>query len=781
MQNIHIVILKFISMKKMILLFGVLLFISTNGIAQSQHVKIMVLDALNGQALPGATVQITGSDKIISTDADGVATQFSVDESLEIIVSYIGYQTQQLTIGAEHRYMLVKMQPDATLLKTVVVTATRTRRDMMDVPQRVSTVSSSKLNAIQAFSADDYLKTVAGINYSRGASIFGSSTVSLRGMGNEQGRTLVLLDGVPLNKSDGGSVNWNAIPQASIGQIEVVKGPGSSIHGGNAMGGVIHMISRTAVEKLEVNASQGYSTFNTWDSQLELQGRNQKFFWSVSGMYRNSDGYITQPADEIDEYSIPSFLDEYRASARAGYEIKAGQTIEASLAYYDGKRGTGSSFIGYGFENENLAAPEGAFNRYGSLNGRLVYRAALPNNGLLNMSLYGQREEYQNIRESLSKAKIIRYDVSSYRDDIGLTSTYTQQLGSMQQITAGVDFRNGAVDGADVYLTSTDEVINQGKINMLGAFVQDEISIPGTKFSILAGLRFDHASFYDGRFLVNNPTAETEFLQDYDGDLSDANFNALSPRIGIQYFTNSKYRLFAGYSRGFRSPVLDDMCRTGRISGGMKLANPNLKPEYLDNFEIGADIFPTEKIHLSASLYYAIGTNYHAYIATGDSLILNNRMRPIRIKDNIGEVAITGLELEAEWNILQNLSWNFAYTYTDTEIKDYKRFNDLIDDDLTGKMLVYQPKNSLFTSISWKSKIVNGFISWNYKGEQAINDINTEKIEAFNYVDFHLWRSIYKGLSASLEAHNLLDQDFIDSRNLVAPGRMVMVKLRYKL
>ncbi|MDV7393642.1 TonB-dependent receptor, partial [Arthrospira platensis SPKY1] len=134
-----------------------------------------------------------------------------------------------------------------------------------------------------------------------------------------------------------------------------------------------------------------------------------------------------------------------------------------------------------------------------------------------------------------------------------------QQLGSMQQITTGIDFRNGGVDGADVYVTSTDEVINQGKMNMLGAFVQDEISIPGTKFSVLAGLRFDHASFYDGRFLVNNPTSETEFLQDYDGDLSDANFNALSPRIGIQYFTNSKYRLFAGYSRGFRSPVLDDM------------------------------------------------------------------------------------------------------------------------------------------------------------------------------------------------------------------------------
>jgi iron complex outermembrane receptor protein len=47
---------------------------------------------------------------------------------------------------------------------------------------------------------------------------------------------LVLIDGVPVNKADGGSVNWNLISTCDIERIEVVKGPSSALYGGNAMG-----------------------------------------------------------------------------------------------------------------------------------------------------------------------------------------------------------------------------------------------------------------------------------------------------------------------------------------------------------------------------------------------------------------------------------------------------------------------------------------------------------------------------------------------------------------
>jgi iron complex outermembrane receptor protein len=58
----------------------------------------------------------------------------------------------------------------------------------------------------------------------------------MRGLsGNEQARVLVMIDGVPVNKSDGGSVNWNLLDPAMVERIEVVKGPASSMYGSNAM------------------------------------------------------------------------------------------------------------------------------------------------------------------------------------------------------------------------------------------------------------------------------------------------------------------------------------------------------------------------------------------------------------------------------------------------------------------------------------------------------------------------------------------------------------------
>ncbi len=70
-------------------------------------------------------------------------------------------------------------------------------------------------------------------------------------------------------------------------------------------------------------------------------------------------------------------------------------------------------------------------------------------------------------------------------------------------------------------------------------------------------------------------------------------------------------------------------------------------------------------------------------------------------------------------------------------------------------------------------------VSYNYKGVQWLNDVNTEEIESFNYIDLHLWRPLYQDLSVALKVHNLLDQDFADSRNMITPGRMANAQLKY--
>lgn len=664
-------------------------------------------------------------------------------------------------------------------LDAVVVTASRSARGIYEVPVRLDLVDRSSIEAMPSFSADEFLRSVPGISVSRGASIFGASTVSMRGMGSEAGRTLVMMDGVPINKTDGGSVNWNAINVDEIEQIEVMKGPGSGIYGGNAMGGVINIITPTPQQGIQGSIGQSFGTFLTSNTLANVTGRQENFFWGVNGRYRTSDGYISEFADDIDEFTVESFLNEYQAGGRAGYFFSPDQMIDATASFYSGQRGTGSNFNGFGFQNEEFAAPDGAYNQYDVLSGRVIYRGDFKEAGQLNITLFGQRELYQNIRESVRNNVISRFDVESVRSDIGFLSSYNLELGSMHRITAGIDLRNGAVDGADIYLTSTDRVLNLGKMNQLGIFIQDEISLPGTPISFLANIRYDYAGFYDGAFIVEDPTNETAFLQDFDGVLDDASFSAISPRFSVQYFMPGQFRIYTGYSRGFRAPVLDDMCRTGRISGGMKLANPNLQPEYLDNFELGGDIFLANRITISPAVFYSIGTDYHAYIATGDSLIMNNRMRPIRIKDNIGEVELLGAELSLSAQIANGLEFSAAYAYTETNIKSFRVLDPDQDADISGKQLVYQPRDLLNTSLTWRNPWVNAFIAFNYKGSQWLNDVNTEELEAFSFVDLHLWRPIISGVSLAVKIHNLLDQEYIDSRNRIAPGRMINAELRF--
>ena len=111
-----------------------------------------------------------------------------------------------------------------------------------------------------AQSVDDILSMLSGVNTTRSDGISNMHTnVSIRGLaGDEQGRTLVLFDGIPINTSDEGSVNWNSIHIDNVQRIEVFKGPGSSLYGNSAMGGVINIISKRPVSPFSLNTSGSY-------------------------------------------------------------------------------------------------------------------------------------------------------------------------------------------------------------------------------------------------------------------------------------------------------------------------------------------------------------------------------------------------------------------------------------------------------------------------------------------------------------------------------------------
>ncbi|MGH7412347.1 MAG: TonB-dependent receptor, partial [Candidatus Methylomirabilis sp.] len=157
-------------------------------------------------------------------------------------------------------------------LEPVVVSASRIEQRLRDVPANVTVLTREEIQQSPARTVDDLLRQVPGFSlFRRSGSLVTHPTtqgVSLRGIGpSGVSRTLVLLDGVPLNDPFGGWVYWSKVPLESIERIEVVRGGGSGVYGNYALGGVINIVTRRP-EAWVVQAKLDLGTRDTVDADI---------------------------------------------------------------------------------------------------------------------------------------------------------------------------------------------------------------------------------------------------------------------------------------------------------------------------------------------------------------------------------------------------------------------------------------------------------------------------------------------------------------------------------
>jgi iron complex outermembrane receptor protein len=531
-----------------------------------------------------------------------------------------------------------------------------------------------------------------------------------------------------------------------------------------------------------VKAGFDYGTFNTIGGRLSTGGnfnvksKEDSWYWMANTFYRQSDGYITQSEADVkaNPYIVNSDLREVGAGFRTQYSFGEKHSIGASLNYYNDNRGTG----------EKVHQPHGNTTDHDSYGLNLNYKGQFGKYILLS-SAYFLNEDYKKVNEYL-KDDYTWYDVLSTRRDYGWLTTLTHPLGNHHKVTGGFDFRNGSVDAWDKYYTSTDIVYNAGKMNTWSSFLQDEIGLLNDKVRILASLRYDAAHFYDGSFYTESPTMETAFMEDYQDKAMPTHIrSALSPRLSAHYRWDSNNRVYVGYSQGFRPAVLDDMCRSGRIKGGFKIASPELKPEFLHNYEAGVDFSPfttgiLHNLKSEASAFYSKGFDFQYYVTNGQTIDMGFGERPVFIRANISEVEIYGAEFSANFEINSSVSLFAGYAYASAKILDYTKIaaNDTID--LSGKTMTDVPANIVTAGASWLNRILNASLTFRYTGSMYINDQNTwdellqsDQYPAYTTVDLKFWRPVFSHYYLSFGIQNLFDVKIYDSKYNVGPGRFI--------
>jgi iron complex outermembrane receptor protein len=324
-------------------------------------------------------------------------------------------------------------------------------------------------------------------------------------------------------------------------------------------------------------------------------------------------------------------------------------------------------------------------------------------------------------------------------------------------------------------------------MNNLGIFIQDEMSFLTDKFRVIAGLRYDYAHYFDGAFYIETPSGETSWMTQYvDSSQAVNTWSALSPKLSLQYRFRENDRLYVSYARVFRPSVLDDLCRSGRMRGGFKMANSELGPETLDNVEIGGDVELPLKIMFSGSVFYSVGKDFIYYVNTGDSIDMGFGDRPIYLPENITGVDIFGIEMEFNYDIIPGLRLMLNYSHTHSEITDYEPRNPEGQTDLSGKYLIDVPADMVSGSLTWMNRIVNAGLAAKFSGKRWVNDQNVydeivgdDQYPAYTTVDAKVWKD-FKHFYLALTAQNIFDVEYYDSKGAVCPGRFVTIEAGVK-
>jgi TonB-linked SusC/RagA family outer membrane protein len=247
---------------------------------QEHNIKGVVQDE-NGQPLVGANIIEKGTTNGTQTDFDGNFSIDIVDENAILVVSYLGFLTQEVTVSRQTSITVI-LKEDSAKLDEIVVTAlglSRKEKSLGYSVQKVEGESISKANEVNV--VNSLTGKVSGLQITRsGNGLTGSSRVVLRGdrsLNLNQNQALFVINGVPVNNSvfatngtaairGGGATDFgNAISELdpnTIESISVLKGPSAAaLYGSRGANGVILITTKTGVSSQGINVEYNSSLF----------------------------------------------------------------------------------------------------------------------------------------------------------------------------------------------------------------------------------------------------------------------------------------------------------------------------------------------------------------------------------------------------------------------------------------------------------------------------------------------------------------------------------------
>lgn len=330
--------------------------------AQSTSISGTVTSSPDGLPLAGVTVSLKNG-KATSTDADGRFTIAAAPKD-ELIFSFVGYKTKQVTIGANTTTLTVSLERGENAMNEVVVTALGITRQRKALGYAVQELKAKDIAEAQEGNIVNALAgKVAGVRITNTQGDMGSARIVIRGETSIQGNNqpLFVVDGVPVDNSQFGAGGSRDFPNAisdinseDIESISILKGPNAAaLYGSRAAHGVVLIKTKTGKRKQGLGITINNNT--TFDRLLTLPKYQNVFGQGSNGQFSYKDGKgggINDGVDEswgpkMDGRLIPQFYsngepvpflphpDNVRDYFRTGFTLANGVAIADAGDKYD--------------------------------------------------------------------------------------------------------------------------------------------------------------------------------------------------------------------------------------------------------------------------------------------------------------------------------------------------------------------------------------------------------------------------------------------------------------